>query len=197
MTTRYFKRYRMELDFRQTDIPRAKLPPGYAWGAWSVRLLRQHAAVKCASFRQEMDRHLFPALGSVPGCEDLMRSIASHPGFLPQSTWLITFTGNDFTGPLPCGTVQGLYHSTTLGSIQNVGIMPEHRGFGLGRALVLKALRGFRAYGLCRVYLDVTADNLPAVDLYRSVGFRCISTTYRELPVPIEMAATSTAIPHQ
>lgn len=187
MLTRYLKRYRMEIDFRHAPAQRARLPEGYRWVAWHPRLLRLHAAAKCASFEREVDSRMFFSLGSFQGCEELMRGISQHPGFLPQATWLIEFTGNEFIQPLPCGTIQGLGHSTTLGSIQNVGVVPEHRGLGLGRALLLKSLSGFRQCGLLRVYLDVTADNLPAVELYRSAGFRHVSTSYRELPEPIEV----------
>jgi ribosomal protein S18 acetylase RimI-like enzyme len=148
----------------------------------------RHAEVKWASFERELDSRVFPALGTLAGCEELMRGIVQHSGFLPQATWLIEFAGNDFFDSAPCGTIQGLVHSSTLGSIQNVGIVPEHRGFGLGRALVLKALSGFRRYGLLRVYLDVTAENGPAVELYRTVGFRHVSTSYSEIPEPTEVA---------
>ena len=42
-----------------------------------------------------------------------------------------------------------------------------------------RTLHGFRAAGLRRVYLEVTAENTPAVELYRSVGFRVIRTMYK------------------
>jgi ribosomal protein S18 acetylase RimI-like enzyme len=188
MLTRYLKRFRMEIDFRETRLARPELPSGYVFHSWHPRLLREHARVKSESFHQEMDSQMFLSLSTPAGCEDLMRGIVNHPGFLPQATWLIEFIGNPFSGVQACGTIQGLIHSTRLGSIQNVGVIPAHRGFGLGRAVVLKALRGFHRSGLQRVYLDVTAENVPAVELYRSLGFRTISTSYRELPEPIENA---------
>jgi ribosomal protein S18 acetylase RimI-like enzyme len=186
MLTRYLKRFRMEIDLRQADLAQPRLPSGYVFRRWQPQLLCEHARVKSESFHQEMDSHMFLSLASPAGCEDLMRGIVNHPGFLPQATWLVEFAGNPFSGVQPCGTIQGLAHSARLGSIQNVGVIPAHRGFGLGRAVVLQALRGFRRAGLQRVYLDVTAENIPAVELYRSVGFRTISTSYRELAEPIE-----------
>ncbi|WP_437226881.1 GNAT family N-acetyltransferase [Planctomicrobium sp. SH661] len=188
MLTRYLKRFHMQLDFRRISLQRAVLPEGFIWRAWSPRLLRDHAAVKCASFHREMDSHMFAALATYAGCEDLMRGIAKHSGFLPEATWLIEFVGNEIAGPVPCGTIQGISLNTTQGSIQNVGVVADYRGLGLGRALVLKSLAGFRRDGLLRVSLDVTAENTPAVELYKSIGFRSVSTSYRELPYPIEMA---------
>jgi ribosomal protein S18 acetylase RimI-like enzyme len=98
---------------------------------------------------------------------------------VPEATWLVTRRSlpDDFFAD--CGTIQGLAASSALGAIQNVGITPDARGLGLGRALVLKALHGFRAAGLRRVYLEVTAENSPAVELYRGVGFRIIRTMYK------------------
>jgi ribosomal protein S18 acetylase RimI-like enzyme len=48
--------------------------------------------------------------------------------------------------------------------------------------LVLQSLHGFRQSGMQRVTLEVTADNRPAVALYRSIGFRLTRTLYRPMP---------------
>ncbi len=49
--------------------------------------------------------------------------------------------------------------------------------------MVLKNLEGFRSAGLERVYLEVTAENLPAVSLYDSLGFRLVRTMYKAVKV--------------
>src|SRR5438552_15787068 len=78
-----------------------------------------------------------------------------------------------------CGTVQGIRDRNGMWSIQNLGVLPAYRGRGLGSALLLKALDGFRSYGLGRAFLEVTAQNTAAVALYRRLGFRCRKTTYK------------------
>jgi ribosomal protein S18 acetylase RimI-like enzyme len=65
------------------------------------------------------------------------------------------------------------------GSIQNVGVTPAHRGLGLGRALLLKSLHGFRDAGVRRVALQVTAENRTALELYQSLGFVSRQTLYK------------------
>src|SRR5438876_101155 len=82
------------------------------------------------------------------------------------------------------GTIQGVVQTGQWGAVQNVGVAPEHRGRGLGRALVLKSLSGFRTAGVPRVYLEVTARNTAAVQLYRSLGFRLARTTYKAVDRP-------------
>ncbi|WP_437193147.1 GNAT family N-acetyltransferase [Planctomicrobium sp. SH527] len=185
MSEQFFKRYRMELDFRVTEVGRARLPEGFVWHAWNPRLVQFHAMVKYECFRGEMDLELFPTLRSRTGCEELMRAICAHPRFLPKATWLIEYEGSDSLVPIGVGTIQGLTQDSRCGAIQNVGVLSEFRNRGLGRALVVKALRGFRSAGMERVVLDVTAHNSSAVELYRSIGFQVISTSYRPVYSPL------------
>ncbi|HEY2251304.1 MAG TPA: GNAT family N-acetyltransferase, partial [Planctomycetaceae bacterium] len=103
--------------------------------------------------------------------------------FVPQATWLISCRVAPQQAE-DCGTIQGLIQTGQWGAVQNVGIAPEHRGRGLGRALVLKSLAGFQSVGVARVYLDVTARNTAAVQLYRSLGFRLARTTYKSVDRP-------------
>src|SRR5690242_14998091 len=165
----YFKRFRMEIILADAP-PVPDLPPGYSWLPWSEALLDAHADALHASFRDEIDSVVFPSLGDPIGCRCLMTEISRKAGFLPEATWLVA-------GPAgPVGSVQGVCDRTGLGAIQNLGVAPAHRGRGLGEALLLQALQGFRAQGLLQALLEVTARNDPAVRLYRRVGFRCRKT---------------------
>jgi len=171
----------MEIDLAQLPAELPALPPGYLWLAWHPSLLQRHAAVKYHSFHDELDSRVFPCLGDYQGCQRLMQEIARQDTFLASATWLITQDAEIHRGLLDCGTIQGLAQSRDVGAVQNVGVHPDHRGLGLGRALVLKALHGFRDAGLRRVGLEVTGENTPAVELYRSVGFRHARTMYKVL----------------
>ncbi len=104
-----------------------------------------------------------------------MAEIRRKPGFLPGATWLIRCTEGYV------GTVQGVADQGPIGAIQNVGVLRVYRGKGLGRALVERALAGFRQAGLRQAYLEVTAENVPAVELYRNVGFRRTKTLYKAI----------------
>jgi ribosomal protein S18 acetylase RimI-like enzyme len=191
MGIRYFRRYRMEFDFARGSLPQATLPAGYHWLPWHRRFLDRHSLVKFASFQAEIDSQVFPCLGELDGCRKLMREICKQSSFLPQATWLITHRFDDWGEITDCATIQGLGKSPLLGAVQNVGVVPEHRGHGLGRALVLKALEGFQAAGLKRVYLEVTAENKQAVALYQSIGFRLTRTLYKAVSTPPQVAAAT------
>jgi GNAT superfamily N-acetyltransferase len=171
---RYFKRYKMEADL--AGLPPPEVPSRYRWLPWSAALLEVHADVLCQSFTCELDGEVFPSLADRNGCTCLLTEIACKPGFLPGATWLLVDSGD-----LPCATVQGV-HSRGLGAIQNLGVLPSHRGRGLGRAALLQALHGFWRAGLGRALLEVTAENDCAMRLYRSVGFRSRKTLYKAVP---------------
>jgi hypothetical protein len=176
---KYFKRYRMELPLRHAPQPIA-LPAGFRWFEWEDALLARHAEVKFLSFHQHEDALVFPSLGTRAGCHDLMAAIRYRPGFCPHATWLLA-------GPEGfVGTIQGLLDDNGFGGIQNLGVVPEFRGLGLGRALLMQALVGFSSVRVPRAFLEVTASNEPAVRMYRSAGFRAYKTLYRavELPKP-------------
>lgn len=178
MNVVYYKRFRMEIDLFRTPLPVPILPDEYDWVSWSPGLVERHAAVKFSSFRTEIDAQVFPCLGSPLGCSRLMNEIATRRLFLPGATWLIHCVAGELVGD-DCATIQGIAQDSVYGAVQNVGVAPAHRGLGLGRALVLKSLWGFRAAGLERVFLEVTARNTPAVQLYRSLGFRLARTSYK------------------
>jgi ribosomal protein S18 acetylase RimI-like enzyme len=172
MNITYFKRFKMEIDLLQSP-PVPELPEGYRWVPWEESLLEVHAEVKYHCFAGEIDAAVFPSLAERHGCHYLMHEIRRKPGFLPGATWLIA-RDNEF-----CGTVQGVRDRFGLGAIQNLGVLPSHRGHGLGSALLLQALAGFRQAGLTAAYLEVTATNEGAVRLYRRLGFRCRKTIYK------------------
>ena len=191
MPTTYFKRLRMEIKLRRTHLPQPVLPEGYVWKAWHPVLTEAHARVKSESFRGEIDALLFPALADVAGCRRLMRDISLRRGFVAPATWLICRRQDGFGGPHPVATIQGIHLGWRRGSIQNVGVVPDHRGFGLGRALLIQSLRGFREKGIRRVTLEVTAENAPALRLYEQVGFERRRTSYKSVSVPETMLAAS------
>ncbi len=172
MAITYFKRFRMELDLSEW-LAEPLLPEGYHWIAWNDSLLGVHADAQFRSFTTELDSTVFPCLGDRYGCLRLLREIRRKSGFLPDATWLVAH-GFDI-----CGTIQGVIESGPTGSIQNLGVVPEHRGMRIGRALLLKSLVGFFRNGVGRASLEVTADNVGAINLYRSVGFRKAKTLYK------------------
>jgi len=182
MNINYFKRFKMEIDLLDAP-PVPALPGGYSWVSWNDALLDLHAEVQYRSFREEFDTALFPSFGDRVGCQNLLRAVRLKSGFLPAATWLVAAAAG------VCGTVQGVADLKRCGAIQNVGVVPDHRGLGLGGALLAKALHGFKQHGLKRAYLEVTAQNEGAIRLYQRMGFRRMKTLYKVVETSDEPGA--------
>ena len=175
----YVKRFRMELDMRRWQRPPIELPLDYRFVGWNPTLVRAHAAVKYQSFRGEIDAEVFPCLGEYEGCQKLMAEIKQKEGFVPEATWLAEYIGAGNSKTEYCGTIQAVRIQRGRASIQNIGVAPLHRGRGLGTALILASLMGLDYVGVPHVRLEVTAENVGAIRLYRRLGFRTIRTLYK------------------
>jgi hypothetical protein len=166
----------MEVELAEVP-PVAPLPAGYSWLPWDDTLIDQFAEVKYRCFQDEIDATVFPSLGCLSGCYNLMSEIRRRPGFCTAATWIVMAADG------PCGTVQGIRERSGLGAIQNLGVVTAHRGRGLGTTLLVQALHGFWRSGMGRAFLEVTAQNDSAIRIYRRLGFRCRKTVYKAVEV--------------
>lgn len=178
MTAVYFKRHKMQIDLLKFDRVHIPSESIFRFVPWSERFLGQHALAKWDSFRLEIDANVFPCLGDRDGCRQLMKDISLRANFVPEATWL-ALADPDGLPELPVGTIQGLRLSAIEGAIQNVGVVPQFRGMGLGRELLQRALQGFRETGCVKVNLEVTIHNTGAIRLYESIGFRYVETVFK------------------
>ena len=64
------------------------------------------------------------------------------------------------------------HHTADEGEILNLGVAPERRRQGIGRALVEGVLAILAVQGVRAVYLEVRESNSAARQLYSSLGFR-------------------------
>ena len=188
MNLQYVKRFRMELNMRRWRRLPIGLSADYRLVPWDASLLEAHAEVKYHSFRQEIDAQVFPCLGDVVGCLDLMTEIQARDGFVPESTWLAEYVGAGPHKTEYCGTIQAVQTHRGRASIQNIGVVPMHRGRGVGSALILASLLGFEQVGIPRICLEVTAENEGAVRLYRKLGFRTVRTLYKSVELAPSVA---------
>jgi ribosomal protein S18 acetylase RimI-like enzyme len=56
-------------------------------------------------------------------------------------------------------------------TIFHMGVLPEHRGRGLGRTLLRRATRTLVTHGVWRIICDTSANNEPMIHLFESEGW--------------------------
>jgi mycothiol synthase len=94
--------------------------------------------------------------------------LAEREGRLVGFHWTKIHGGNEPYVATPGGHAHG---HDAIGEVYVVGVDPDERGSGLGRALTLIGLRYLRGRGLSQVMLYVDETNVAAIGLYQSLGF--------------------------
>lgn len=62
-------------------------------------------------------------------------------------------------------------HKTHVVYITSVSVLKERMGEGIAAYLMTKCVENARALGMRQISLEVASDNIPAVNLYKKIGF--------------------------
>jgi mycothiol synthase len=124
--------------------------------------------------------------------EQYRRAVMDKPGYDPSRE--IIAEAPD--GRISAYTVYWLDERNKIGHFEPVGTHCDFRRRGLGRAVMLHAMRRMQEQGMTLVTVHYLADNFPAHRLYESIGFRKRYETHgfrRDLPRAL---STVLAQPH-
>jgi mycothiol synthase len=144
----------------RAPIPDAPLPSAIVLATWTPALAQQFFEAYHMSFR---DRPGFAGWSA----EQWIAWVADDE-FRPDLS-LLARDGERPVGFIVCADEW----------IVQVGTRPEWRGRGLGSALVVEALRRWRAAGGERMLLDVNVNNPSAARVYARLGFEVIGRRAR------------------
>ena len=94
---------------------------------------------------------------------------------LPES-FIVAETNKKVVGYIMCKIEFGFSNFRKLGFVKkghvvSVAVLPEHRGKGIGRSLMLEAINGLAFRKSDEIYLEVRVSNDLAVRMYQSLGF--------------------------
>jgi len=84
----------------------------------------------------------------------------------------LAYDGDEPLGVAICLVGFSSFRGKPLVNIHDIAVSPAARGQGIGRRLLAAVEADARSLGCCKVTLEVRSDNVRAMGLYRSVGFR-------------------------
>jgi ribosomal protein S18 acetylase RimI-like enzyme len=148
--------------------PSAPVPPlddGWRWAPLDDAHIEAAHSALAEMFRGAPSFSLAPL-------DDFRRAVGSG-----ASEWRVLFDDADIAGLVQV-SAQGEH-----GTLRTVGRRPAYRGRGLGTRLVGEGLRLLLAHGARDVELEVAADNVRALTLYRGFGFE-VATQMPVLALP-------------
>jgi carbonic anhydrase len=108
------------------------------------------------------------------------QEMASLPGTYSMPAGRLFFAELDGR---PAGCVGVRAFSDGVCEMKRLYVTPEARGLGVGRALVLAAIKAAKEIGYKRLLLDTLPNMRLAVKLYRELGFSEVPAYY---PTPVE-----------
>ena len=112
-----------------------------------------------------------PVGGGEPLAEEVRERLVPALNDQPNALVLLAYADGDPIGVAVCFYGFSTFRARLLLNVHDLAVIPEHRGCGVGRALLTEAEVRARERGCCKLTLEVQDDNLTAVGLYESFGF--------------------------
>jgi ribosomal protein S18 acetylase RimI-like enzyme len=153
------------------DAPATSAPAGPADHAAA-------ATVLAAAYRDHGDARLLEDVRDTQAAGRFLAALAAGAYGQADPDWLRVAHRDGFV----VGVAAGCRIAEGLGFVMQMAVHPDWQGRGIGEALMRDLLASFRARGMERVALGVTAAN-PARRLYERLGFataRAVTAYYRD-----------------
>lgn len=126
----------------------------------------QHAVVRL------LDAYARDPMGGGAGLDEqvkrrLIPGLEAHG----KAVVLLAMSGVEAVGIAVCFEGFSTFAARPLLNVHDLAVLPEHRGRGVGTALLEAVAAHARERGCCKVTLEVRVDNAAAQSLYRRHGF--------------------------
>lgn len=172
----HYDRYFMEIGSAAAEaLAPASLNMRVRFVPFHEKHMEEMAHLLAASYRGHIDSEINDQYRNIPGARQFLSNIIRFPGcgrFAPSCSVLAI----DENSNKLCGMCLTSNVSETAGHITQLCVLPALRRAHLGYELLRRALRNLIDWRSTLIGLTVTCSNADAVRLYRSLGFRVIST---------------------
>jgi mycothiol synthase len=181
--------------FRMSAPIAGTIPVPQIAGGFSIRPIAGDAEVDgwVAAFNGAFAGHYDPPTYTA----EEKRNLMTAAGYLPEADLVLVDSDNRIIG-VGRNTREILDDGADKGWINSVAILPEDRGKGLGRALLLSSLAALQQAGFKRAHLHADSGNESgALQLYESTGFTVDSrfAVYVRMVIPVDNLEQVPAIP--
>jgi ribosomal protein S18 acetylase RimI-like enzyme len=143
-------------------------------------------------YRQLDDVHAVAEPDVVPPFDEAPRRVEDIRATIAEGQrpiWVAVLVGGD--GPV-VGFAEvriidlgDLFRFPRVPEVENLAVDEAYRGRGIGRLLLREAENWARAEGMSEMWISAWDFNAPAAGLYRSEGFRPLSTRFRKPLGPV------------
>lgn len=150
----------------QNNLP---VPDGYRLVKWDDRYLNDSTKIIFKANAGTIDQEIIPEYTTYERTVEFVRGIRYHGGGASFNTEASLIALKDKKA---CGVVLLTSTDDGVGYIPEIAVAEAHRGKGIGKALLYRALTTAFSSKIKQVKLTVTGSNKAAVSLYKAVGFR-------------------------
>ncbi|UCC58439.1 MAG: ribosomal protein S18-alanine N-acetyltransferase [Candidatus Bathyarchaeum sp.] len=96
-------------------------------------------------------------------------------------TFIIAETNVEIVGYIMCRIETGIpsfkmLGITRKGHVISIAVLPKHQRKGIAQALMQETMQAMASYKAKECYLEVRTSNLPAIELYKKLGFEITRT---------------------
>lgn len=171
-----FPRLFMEVDFADDGAALTRglatvVPPELVLRSWKDTDFPAAGRLITAAYQGHLDSRINDQYQTVAGSMRFLHNIVRFPGcgiFNLEASRVLAYRDRDeLAGMLLCSRV-----GEGTGHVTQICVAPAYRRLHLGTVLLEACTSTLAALGWAALTLTVTEANDPAVDLYRSLGFR-------------------------
>lgn len=112
-----------------------------------------------------------PMGGGAPLSAEARERIVPGLAGTPGAFSLLARLDGEAAGLANCFTAYSTFAAAPLVNVHDIAVAPDHRGRGIGKALLLAVEAEARARGACKVTLEVLSGNARAKALYVALGY--------------------------